>query len=94
MEPPIGNRPVVLVSRDSVYERRQTVLMVPVTTRIRGLRSELPLGPENGLPRRCVANADSLTTVDKGSLYEFVGILAPSKVDALDLALRFALGLH
>ena len=46
-------RPVVLVSRDAHLETRAMVLAAPVTARVRGLESEVPLGPEEGLRRPC-----------------------------------------
>jgi mRNA interferase MazF len=91
---PAGRRPVVLVSRDEAYGVRELVIVVPVTTRVRGIPVEVPLGRDEGLPRRCVANADTVTTVPKATLKEYAGVLAADKATALDAALRFALGLE
>ena len=90
---PAGRRPVVLVSRDEAYAVRALVCVVPVTTRARGIPVEVPLGRDEGLPRRCVANADTITTIPKAALVDYVGVLTPDKLVALDLALRFAIGL-
>jgi len=84
----------VLISRDDAYAQRQLVIVAPVTTRIRGIAAELPLGPEDGLPRSCVANLDTLTTVDKARLEEFIVALVPPKLDAFNDALRYAVGLR
>lgn len=94
LDPPMGHRPVVLVSRDDAYTYRELIMVAPVTTRIRGIRGELPLGPEDGLPRRCAANVDSLATIRKSRAYELIGPLSPAKLAALDDALRYALGLR
>jgi mRNA interferase MazF len=89
---PVGRRPVVLVSRDEAYAVRQLVSVIPVTTRIRAIPVEVPLGREEGLPKRCVANVDTITTIPKAALVEYAGVLAPDKVELLDAAIRFALG--
>ncbi len=90
---PAGRRPVVLVSRDEAYAVRALVTVVPVTTRVRGIPVEVPLGRDEGLPRRCVANADTIATIPKAALAGYAGVLDGEKVAALDAAMRFALGL-
>lgn len=90
---PAGRRPVVLLSRDEAYAVRSLVTVAPVTTRIRRIPVEVVLGPEDGLPKRCVANLDSIVTIAKVQLEEPVAILGPEKVRHVDAAIRFALGL-
>lgn len=90
---PIGRRPVVLLSRNEAYEVRNQATVAQVTTRIRRIPVEVGLGPEDGLPRGCVANMDSVSTIPLRSLRERVGLLSPEKVHMVDAALRFALGL-
>jgi mRNA interferase MazF len=91
---PAGRRPVVLVSRNAAYEQRALVTVVEVTTRVRGHDAEVSLGPREGLPRRCVANADAIRTIPKGWLTERIALLGVEKVRALDAALLVALGLE
>jgi mRNA interferase MazF len=90
---PAGRRPVVLLSRDHAYAVRALVTVAPVTTRVRGIPVEVPLGKAEGLPRDCVANLDGVTTIAKSCLEGRVGTLARAKVAVLDRALKFALGL-
>jgi mRNA interferase MazF len=90
---PAGRRPVVLVSRDAAYAVRTSVTVVEVSTTIRGISSEVPLGARDGLPRKCVANADNLVTIPKGWLDERIAALGSEKVVLLDEALRFSLGM-
>ncbi len=92
--PPAGARPVVLLSRDEAYAVRALVTVAPVTTRIRGIPAEVPLGPEDGLPRSCVANLDTITTIAKASLRDHMATLSPAKLRAVDAAIHFALGLE
>ncbi len=93
LPPPTGRRPVILLSRDEAYDVRALVIIAPVTTRIRSIPAEVPLGPEDGLPKPCVVNCDVLATVEKALLKERIAILSPSKLRLLDIAVRFALGL-
>ena len=86
-------RPVVLLSRDSLIDLRAFVVAAPVTTRVRHLRSEVTLGPEDGLPKPCVINASTLEMIPKTALIRRLTTLAPAKREAVDSALRFALGL-
>ncbi len=91
---PLGHRPVVLLSRDAAYAVRASITVAPVTTHIRRLRSEVRLGPEEGLSRPCVANLDDVLTIPKSSLQRPVGVLAPDKLRAVSAALHYALALE
>lgn len=93
LPPPAGPRPVLVLSRDAALAVRALVTVAPVTTRSRGLPVEVPLGPDEGLPRACVANCDTINTISRSHLRRRLGILDPDKVNELDEALRFALGL-
>lgn len=90
---PAGRRPVVLVSREASYVVRTAVTVVEVSTKVRGIASEVGLGARDGLPRRCVANTDNLVTIPKTWLRERIVALGPKKLAELDAALRFALQL-
>lgn len=94
LDSPAGRRPVVLLSRPDAYLHRQLVIVAPLTTRIRGIPAEVPLGPADGVPRACVANLDTITTIRRSRLDELICTLSPEKLAALDEALRYALGLR
>jgi mRNA interferase MazF len=61
---------------------------------MRHIASEVPLGPEDGLPRQCVVNLDTITTIAKRSLQERLVPLSPEKLKAVEAAVHFALGLE
>ena len=86
-------RPVVLVSCEAQIEVRRLILAAPVTSRIRHIDSEVPLGPEDGLHKPCAVNTSSIGLIPKTRLIRRIAALSPSKRDALDAALRFSLGL-
>lgn len=91
---PAGRRPVLLLSRDEAYLVRSLVTVAPVTTKIRSIPVELPLGPEDGLPKACAANLDSVVTIPKASLERRIATLSPEMLKAAAEALRFALDLR
>jgi mRNA interferase MazF len=93
LPPPAKRRPVVLLSRNEAYAVRELVTVAPLTTRVRQIPSEVPLGRADGLPKACVVNLDTITTVPKRCLTARLTTLAPLKLAAIDRALRFALGL-
>ena len=72
---------------------RALVTVAPLTTKIRSIPVEVPLGPEDGLPTACVANLDSLVTIPKASLEQRIAPLSEDKLRAAEEALRFALAL-
>jgi mRNA-degrading endonuclease toxin of MazEF toxin-antitoxin module len=81
------------LARDQAVAVRGAVTLVPVTGRVRGIPVEVALGPEDGLPRACVANADNIATVLKTHLLRRIGRLSPEKLRAVEDAVRFALSL-
>jgi len=70
LPPPIGRRPVLLLSRDEAYRVRTAVTVAEVTTTVRQIPVEVPLGKEDGMPKSCVANLDTLLTIRKELLLE------------------------
>jgi len=93
LEPPTGRRPVVLLSRDEAYAVRSLVIVAPITTRIRHIPSEVPLGTDDGMPRDCVANLDTITTIPKNCLLNQLVALSSQKMKEIEAAIHFALGM-
>ncbi len=73
--PDAKGRPFLVVSRDAANEVMQRVLVAPVTTRIRGVPSELSLGSSEGLPHPSVASFDNLRPFPKALLVRRLGAL-------------------
>ena len=91
--PPIGRRPVVLLSRNVAYRVRTSVTVGMVTRTIRGIPVEVPLGMEDGMPEKCVVNLDDILTIPKLRLVERITTLPPQKMTAVAKAIIFALDL-
>lgn len=68
-------RPYLVVSRDAANESMRRMLVAPVTTRLRGLPSELALGAAEGLPVESVASFDNLRPFPKAMLVRRLGSL-------------------
>lgn len=67
--------------------------VVLVTTRVRGLPTEVGLGAAHGLVEGSVANCDNVLTVPKAALARNRGSLRPADQHALDQALGTAVAL-
>jgi mRNA interferase MazF len=91
--PGAGRHPAVLVTRQVAIPALSNVTVVLVTSTIRDLRTEVELGPEEGLDRICVANCDNVLTVPRGALGRLRGRLGPAKQRQLNQGLTVALGL-
>ena len=93
LSPPIGRRPVVLLSRDVAYRVRTSITVAIVTRIARNIPVEVPLGPEDGMPQQCVVNLDDILTIPKARLAERITTLSPQKMTAVARAVIFALDL-
>ena len=94
LRPPMGRRPVLLLSRNVAYAVRASVTVAPLTRTVHTIPVEVRLGPEDGLRQLCVVNLDGIQTVPKQWLENSITTLSPSKMDAVDKAIKFALGLE
>lgn len=93
LPPPIGRRPVVLLSRDVAYRVRTSITVGIVTRIARNIPVEVPLGPEDGMPQQCVVNLDDILTIPKARLAERITTLSSQKMTAVARAIIFALDL-
>lgn len=87
-------RPVLVLTRAEVRERRSWVTVAPITSRRRGLTSELAVGPRNGLDRDGVANLDDVLTIPKEGLGPKIGELQEEQEPALAAAVFHAFDLQ
>jgi mRNA interferase MazF len=78
------------MTRDEALDRLNTVFVVLATTNVRGLPTEVELGPDDGMPRDCVLNADNTATIAKVYLRETITVLGPDKLAAVCRALSIA----
>lgn len=93
--PPAGRRPVCVLTRDAALEVLTAVICAPITRTRRGIRSEVPVGPEHGLPEASVISCDNLITIPLASLdADPIGRLDLGDRVHLDQALRYSLDIR
>ena len=84
----------VIVSRQALIESRfSTVVCAPVYTRRDGLATQVDAGIEDGFKHESSIHCDALVSLPKAMLTDYVSSLAPTRLRALDQALRVALAL-
>jgi len=86
-------RPVVVLTRELVRPHLARVTVAPITTTVRGLSTEVAVGPANGLDHACVVSCDNIVTVPKSALGPQVGYLLPAQESALTAAIHAAFDL-
>jgi mRNA interferase MazF len=90
--PPAGRRPVCVLTRDAAIAVLASATCAPITRTIRGIRSEVELGVEHGLPEACVISCDNIITIFLEDLDDQpVGQLDEITRARLDEALRYSL---
>jgi len=89
----IGEHPAVLLSRTGSMRRRWRAVVALITTEAIGLPTEVPAGPEHGLERDSAIDCEDLYSVSSDLLTRRTGELDSLTQDAVDRALRIALGL-
>src|SRR5439155_10401281 len=66
--PPAGRRPVCVLTRDAAIGVLQTVTCAPITRTVRGIRSEVEVGREEGLPETSAIVCDNVVTIPQSVL--------------------------
>jgi mRNA interferase MazF len=83
----------VLLSRDSAYKVRSAATVAPITRTIRNIPVEVLLDQKDGLPSRCVVNADDIVTIPMSIIKGRITVLSPQRMAQVEEAIRFALDL-
>ncbi|MDO5498291.1 MAG: type II toxin-antitoxin system PemK/MazF family toxin [Propionibacteriaceae bacterium] len=68
-------RPVVVLTREPARAAMTKVTVAPITSTIKGLSSEVPVGPHNGLEQASVISLDNVLTIPIHLLGRTVGFL-------------------
>ena len=91
---PDKNRPVVILTRDSIIPYLGEVTVAPVTTTVRDIPSEVLLGRADGMARQCAVNCDHLQTVAKRRIGSLITTLTSSRMSEVAAAIAFAIALN
>jgi mRNA interferase MazF len=87
-------RPVLVLTRELVRPHLSRVTVAPITSTVRGLSTEVPVGPANGLEHPSVVSCDNVVTVPVSALRRQIGVLLPGQEIALTIALHAAFDLE
>ena len=83
------------MTRDAAIDVLTAVTCAPITRTIRGIRSEVEVGPREGLPETSVISCDNLITVPTEVFDDVpVGQVVVEARVRLDQALRYALDIQ
>lgn len=83
-------RPVVVLTRDAARAAMTKVTVAPITSTVKGLSSEVPVGPANGLDHDCVASIDNVLTIPAAALGRTIGFLDAAQEAQLARAIVLA----
>ena len=65
---PDKRRPVLILTRAELVDRIGELIVAPATRTVRGLDTELVLGPDDGMPVPCALNFDHLALAQRDRL--------------------------
>lgn len=83
-------RPALVLTRDTARSAMTKVTVAPITSTVKGLSSEVLVGPENGLDHECAVALDNVMTVSTKALGRTIGYLHPHQEDDLARAIVLA----
>ena len=87
-------RPALVLTREAARAAMTKVTVAPITTTIKGLSSEVRVGPDNGLDHDCVVALDNVITVPVNLLGRTVGYLSAEQEVRLARAVVLAYDLE
>jgi mRNA interferase MazF len=91
-QPDLGRRPHLVLTRDAAIPVLNAVLAVPATRTVRGIPTEVPLGPDEGMPAECALSLDNISVVPKAFFVERICTLGPGVMEKVCRALGYASG--
>jgi mRNA interferase MazF len=85
-------RPVVALTRDPLGHHLASVIVGPITSTVRGLSTEVAVGPEDGVRATSVVNLDNLQLLDRHRLVRRLGRVRPDTMRRICDAAATAIG--
>jgi mRNA interferase MazF len=89
---PDKRRPVLILGRPEILPSLSQIPVIPVSTTTRGLRWEVPLSMDEGLPIPCVLKPEWIRIVDRKYLGHLVATLPENRWPEVRAALLDVLG--
>ncbi len=90
-----GTRPALVISEDLFNQSyADLVIVVPITSRDKGIRSHVAISSEEGgLTMESFAKCEDIRSVSKHRLRKRMGILSEQTIGIVEERLRFLMGL-
>jgi len=85
-------RPVVVLTRDPLGHHLHSVIIGPVTSTVRGLSTEVEVGPRDGVRVSSVVNLDNLQLLDRRRLVRRIARVRPETLRRICAAAAVAIG--
>ncbi|GAA5153312.1 MULTISPECIES: type II toxin-antitoxin system PemK/MazF family toxin [Amycolatopsis] len=86
-------RPVVVLTRELIRPHLSNVTVAPITSTVRGIATEVAVGPANGLDHDSVISCDNIQTISKADLGRQLGFLLSWQERQLGEAIKLAFDL-
>lgn len=83
-------RPALILTRQSKLHLLAWLTVAPITSTIRGITSEVAVGPRNGLEHDGVVSCDNITTVRLSAVGDTIGLMFDDQEAALARAISDA----
>lgn len=72
-------RPVVVLTRRRIAARLSSVVVAPITSTVRDIATEVPVGAAEGVQDGSVANVDNIQLLSTGRLLHRAGRIGPDR---------------
>lgn len=89
---PDKTRPVLIITRDEALPELNSITVIPTTTTLRDIPSQILLNEEDGVVETCVLNIDWIQTIPKDKLSGFITHISDERMREVFEAVKFAFG--
>lgn len=86
-------RPALILTRQLALHAMTWATVAPITSRIKGLYTEVPVGRRNGLDHDCAVSLDNIQTIPRDGIGRHIGHLLPGQEGDLAAAIAAAFDL-
>lgn len=86
-------RPVLILAWPQPNDARALIVVVPLTSQMRGVGGEVDIGKPRWLPKRSAVNVQGFASIDRHALVRKLGKLSDELFSAVKNVIRQMLGL-
>ncbi len=85
-------RPALILTRTGAINELNAVTVIPITSTIRELKSQVFLDENDGMEKGCVINIDNIQTISKQKVGAYITHLSEERMQEVFEAMKFAFG--